>query len=287
MAVFASKAFDREGYHAWVELVDKLGVSTLGAREFARCLAAGEAPLAAVLPELRPGEGILDFLQVATAAQVSDGCVELAAARAMLPVFALHAPSREVGADLVPLLVLVAVKGLHLLALCTCGIRRKTFCVCRPIDFLTLEELKQQLGAFRDTAAEEPEREWPEDQAVVAGANSAGSDGTDGGVYALVHVQVQHDRPQCLALARMRSDCKGRRQRDLTALHLEQGRFAPAVQIPIFFSRAHGVDAWFIDALQLPSRALEFHIDASGRAVGLLIVLRPDPGVHPANGALE
>ena len=77
-------------------------------------------------------------------------------------------------------------------------------------------------------------------------------------------------------------------ERDLAPLDFQdRGRFPSVVQVPIFRLGTDGVHAWLLDAVKLPSRARKFHVDAGRHAVRLVVILGPNPRMHPANRAFE
>ena len=81
-----------------------------------------------------------------------------------------------------------------------------------PIDGLFPERLQQQIGAFGRSALEQPEREGPQNENVLAAADTARCHGAQGLVDLLVHVQVEQCGVERLALAGVSRDREGRSQ---------------------------------------------------------------------------
>ncbi len=117
------------------------------------------------------------------------------------------------------------------------------------VDVLAPQLLKEQLGPVGHPALEKPQRERAKDEAVVAAPNPAEAHCTHGGVHPLVHIEVQEERAHGLSLARMRSDGKGRGERNLFLLDSQHWIAPLAVQVPVLLSWADRIDARLIDAI--------------------------------------
>ena len=191
LAGFACDAFRREGDHARIEFVRGLAGAASDACEFADGLAASQAFPSFLLFQLGSWKGVLYFHHHASAAGVPDSSTKLALSGPMLAVLAPHAAGRQIGAHFVPLFVFETVQGADLFAAGAGGVGGKAFSVCSPINRLAPQMLEEELRTFGNASAEEPERKRPEDQTIVAVANSAGPHSTDGCIHPLVHAKVQ------------------------------------------------------------------------------------------------
>lgn len=139
------------------------------------------------------------------------------------------------------------------------------------------------MGPFGSAAVEEEERKGAEDEHVFAVADPAGSDGAEGGIDALVHVEVEQHRSEGFALAGVRGHGEGGRQWQLPADDLENFGLAVLVQVPLPPRRLDGVHAGLVDAVQLPQGTWELDVNNRWQAV----VLGPDPGVDVAHAAAQ
>ena len=245
---FAYHASGGEGDHGGIEVLDALASATMSTLQNVSLLAAGKALLAVLLLQLRSWESILDLGQLADAARIFDGRVELALAHG-LPVLALHAHGGHVGPHLFPLLVLKAVQVPNLLTMGARCMRIQAFGIGGQVDVLAPQLLKEQLGPVGHPALEKPQRERAKDEAVVAAPNPAEAHCAHGGVHPLVHIEVQEERAHGLSLARMRSDGKGRGERNLFLLDSQHWIAPLAVQVPVLLSWADRIDARLIDAI--------------------------------------
>jgi len=245
---FAYHASGREGDHGGIEVFNAFAVATMNTPQDVSLLAAGKAFLAISLLQLSSWESILDLGQLADAARIFDGRVELALAHD-LPVLALRAHGGHVGPHLFPLLVLKAVEVPNLLTMGARCMRIQAFGIGGQVDVLALQLLKEQLGPVGHPALEKPQRERAKDEAVVAAPNPAEAHCAHGGVHPLVHIEVQEERAHGLSLARMRSDGKGRGERNLFPLDFQHWIAPLAVQVPVLLSRADRIDARLINAI--------------------------------------
>ena len=153
---FAYHASGREGDHGGIEVLNAFAFATISTPQDVSLLAAGKALLAVLLLQLRSWESILDLGQLADAARIFDGRVELALAGSMLAMLALHAHGRCIGPHLFPLFVLKAVQVPNLL---TMGARRmqiQTFGIGGQVDLLAPQLLKEQFGPVGHPALEKP-----------------------------------------------------------------------------------------------------------------------------------
>ena len=186
---FAYHASGREGDHGGIEVLNAFVVAAMSTPQDVSLLAAGKAFLAILLLQLSSWESILDLGQLADAAGIFDGRVELALAHD-LPVLALHAHGRHVGPHLFPLLVLKAVQVPNLLTMGARRVRIQAFGIGGQVDVLAPQLLKEQLGPVGHPALEKPQRERAKDEAVVAAPNPAEAHCAHGGVHPLVHIEV-------------------------------------------------------------------------------------------------
>ena len=164
-------------------------------------------------------------------------------------MLAMHAHGWHVGPHLLPLLVFEAVEVPDLVTMRANCMGVQAFGIGDQIHILTAQFLKKELGSVGDAALEKPQRERAKDEAVLPAADPAHPNCADGGVHALVHTEVQHDRAFGFPLARVCCDGKGRSEWDLSALDLEHGMLPLAVQVPVFLPWADGVDTGLIDAI--------------------------------------
>ena len=262
LALFACYSGRWQCHHGGLKMFDALGRLASAALQAPDGLAAGQALLFVFLLELRTGEGVLDLVDFAHAACNPLGALfQLADLWPCVSVFALHAHGGLVCTNMLPLLVLVAVKGLDLQTASACGPRGQAFSVGHPVHLLAPKLLQQELRALRHASLEEPMLERAEDQAVVTAGDPACSHSAEGCVHPLVHREIQQHRAQGFSLAGMRRHGICRRERQLAALDLQDLFLALVVQVPRQLLRLDWIHTRFVDAVQLPSGAFELEVD--------------------------
>ena len=204
--------------------------------------------------------------------------VELALGGSLLAIGAGQALGRPASSHILPLPVREAIKVLHAATGFAGSKGVPGFPIADPVHRILPKGPEQQVGPFGRSAIEEPQWKRPQDEHVVAAADSAGCHGPKGRVHVLLRVQVQHSGGKCFALAVVSRDGKCGRQLDLRALHFQDRVVAAVVQVPVFGDGPQRVDAGLRRARELPLRICELHVDDAGQVV----VLPPDPGVAKA-----
>ena len=214
------------------------------------------------------------------------GDVQLAPLPAAVVVDAAQARGRAVGPRLFPLLVREVIEALDLTAFAAGGARPAGVSVVGPVDLLAAQLLQQEAGAGLRAALVERDREGPQDQDVLSGADPGGGHGAVALVDPPVDLQVHQRSPQGFALTGVGRHAVGRRQRQLSAMHFEELLLplaAVPVEVPVGGLGLDGVDARLIDAVKLPGRVVELHVDHGGPR----LLLAPAPGVHRAHLARQ
>ena len=199
---------------------------------------------------------------------------------------AAQARGGSVGPDLLPLLVREVIEALDLAALAADGARPAGVSVVGPVDVLAAQLLQQEAGAGLRTALVERDREGPQDQDVLSGADPGGGHGSVALVDPPVDLQVHQRSPQGLALTGVGRHAVGRREGQLNPGHFEE-LFLPfaavPVEVPVGGLGLDGVDARLIDPVELPGRVVELHVDRRGPR----LLVAPAPGMHRAHLARQ